>query len=47
VTFLAQHWHVAIPGLVIFFVAWGGTDDLMQINPYVTASVGAKVWKWA
>jgi len=26
---------------------WGGTDDLMQINPYVTASVGDVVWKWA
>jgi hypothetical protein len=26
---------------------WAGTDNLMQINPYVAASVGAKVWKWA
>jgi len=26
---------------------WVGTDNLMQINPYVAASVGAKVWKWA
>ena len=26
---------------------WGGTDNLMQINPYVAASTGAKVWKWA
>ena len=26
---------------------WAGTDNLMQINPYVAASTGAKVWKWA
>jgi len=26
---------------------WGGTDDLMQIDPYVAASVGDVVWKWA
>ena len=26
---------------------WAGTDNLMQINPSVAASTGAKVWKWA
>jgi hypothetical protein len=26
---------------------WPGTDNLMQINPYVAASIGAKLWKWA
>jgi len=45
VTFLAQHWHVAIPGALIIFVAWG--NQHLQINPYVAASVGDVVWKWA
>jgi len=26
---------------------WDGTDNLIQIDPYVAASTGAKVWKWA
>lgn len=26
---------------------WPGTTTLMQINPYVSAQVGMKVWKWA
>jgi hypothetical protein len=26
---------------------WTGTNNLMQISPYVAASIGAKVWKWA
>lgn len=26
---------------------WPGTTNLMQINPYVAAQVGMKVWKWA
>ena len=30
-----------------YAATWAGTDNLMQINPYVAASVGAKVWKWA
>jgi hypothetical protein len=25
---------------------WAGTDNLMQISPYVAASTGAKLWKW-
>jgi len=30
-----------------FVALWAGTDNLIQINPYVAAAVGAKVWKWA
>jgi hypothetical protein len=30
-----------------FAALWPGTDNLIQVSPYVTASVGAKVWKWA
>jgi hypothetical protein len=30
-----------------YVATWPGTDNLIQISPYVTASVGAKVWKWA
>lgn len=30
-----------------YISTWPGTDNLMEINPYVAASVGAKVWKWA
>jgi hypothetical protein len=30
-----------------FAALWAGTDNLIQINPYVVAAVGAKVWKWA
>lgn len=26
---------------------WPGTTTLMQINPYVAATTGMKVWKWA
>jgi len=25
---------------------WAGTDNLMQISPYVSVANGAKVWKW-
>jgi len=30
-----------------YVATWAGTDNLMQINPYVAAATGAKVWKWA
>jgi hypothetical protein len=30
-----------------FVALWPGTNNLIQINPYVTVSVGAKVWKWS
>ena len=30
-----------------YAATWSGTDNLMQINPYVAAATGAKVWKWA
>lgn len=26
---------------------WPGTNNLIQINPYVATSIGAKLWKWA
>lgn len=30
-----------------FVQVWPGTTTLMQINPYVAATAGMKVWKWA
>lgn len=30
-----------------FVQVWPGTTMLMQINPYVAATAGMKVWKWA
>jgi hypothetical protein len=30
-----------------YIATWPGTDNLMQISPFVAAATGAEVWKWA